>query len=251
MAPDDLAHLRAELGTIGVAVSRYRAEREFATPAKGWSGGFARGFSAGASAPILVGFLAPVPGGTFAGCLVAPFTGLYGGFRGASRAHSVEEVDRATDGIDAALDRLAADKLRSTTLEPFVRFAGQRCGRSFVALPGRGPKEKSEIVRYDRLGLEGIDTVLEVRVEKGGLWGRYEVDPPSAPYLEARVRLIRVSDNKVLLEDVVMCLGEQRPYEDWGESDGRIFYDEIRALIPRLQKKVVDDLFRVYPLGGD
>jgi len=250
MAPADVARMRSELGTIGVTVAQYRPALKFATPAKGRGGGFARGFSAGASAPVLIGFLAPVPGGTFVGCLVAPFTGLWGGVRGAARAPSSEAVARARAGIDAALDRLAAADLRTTTLEPFVRYAAQRSGRRFVGLPGRGPKRPGELVRYDTLGLEGIDTVLEFDVEHGGLWGHYEVDPPSAAFLEVRIRLVRVKDNQLLLEDVVMCLGEQRPFAAWGMDEGHAFHDEILATIPRLHEKVVDDLFRVYPLGG-
>jgi len=250
MSPAEVARLRSELGTIGVTVAQYRPAMKFATPAKGWGGGFARGFSAGASAPVLIGFLAPVPGGTFVGCLIAPFTGLWGGFRGAAHAPSSEAVTRAQAGIDAALHRLAAADLRRTTLEPFLQYAAQRSGRRFVGLPGRGPTRPDEVVRYDTLGLEGVDTVLEIDVQHAGLWGRYEVDPPSAAFLEVRIRLVRASDNHLLLDDEVMCLGEQRPFEEWGQGEGQAFYDEILAMIPRLPEKVVDDLFRVYPLGG-
>lgn len=248
MTSTQIREFRSNLGTIGVTVSEYRSKLEFAAPAKGRFGGLKRGFIAGAVKPVLIGFVAPVPGGTFAGALVAPFTAVAGAVYGVSKTPPQEEVEKAEAGINEALERLQLENIGQSSLEDFVRLAEELSPFEFVALPGEGPQKCDEEIRYDELHLNGIDTVLEVRVEKGGLWGSYEIDPPSAAYIETRVRLIRANDNETLLEDTLLCTGEQRKYLEWGENKGQLFYDNILACIPRIQEKIVNDLFLVYPL---
>lgn len=248
MTPTQVREFRSNLGTVGVAVSEYRSKLEFAAPAKGRIGGLKRGFIAGAVKPVLIGFVAPVPGGTLAGALVAPFTAVAGAAYGVSKTPSQEEVEKAEAGINHALDRLKSQDLGQRSLADFVSLAEERSPFKFIALPGKGPQESDEEVSYDELDLNGVDTVLEVRVEKGGLWGSYDIDPPSVAYLETRIRLVRASDNETLLEDTLLCTGEQRKYLEWGENKGQRFYDSILACIPRIQEKIVSDLFLVYPL---
>ena len=249
MKPAEVGEFRSELGTVGVTLSEYRSKLEFAAPAKGRWGGLKRGFIAGAAKPILIGLVAPVPGATFVWVLIAPFTAVAGAAYGVTRTPPLEDVERAEAGINQALERMQSQNIGQASLVDFVQLAEERSRFDFVALPGRGPKQRGEEVRYDEMNLNSIDTILELRVEKGGLWGSYEIDPPSAAYMDTRVRLIRASDNEVLLEDSVVCIGEQRKYLEWGESNGQRFYDSILACIPRLQKKVIDDLFLVYPTG--
>ena len=79
----------------------------------------------------------------------------------------------------------------------------------------------------------------------------YDIDPPSVAFLESRIRLIRVEDNEVLLEDKIVCIGEQRKYTEWGENSGQLFYEDVLACIPRLNDKIIDDLFLVFPLQTD
>jgi hypothetical protein len=250
MSPVEVQEFRSELGTIGVVISQYRAELEFTTPARGGSEGFKRGFVAGAATPILVGLVAPVPGGTFVGALIAPFTGVYGGFSGMSKAPSTEDVEAAEAGINEALDKVLALNLAQNSLQDFVKLAETRSSFDFVALPIAGPKQSDEIVRYDEMDLQGIDTILEIRVEKGGLWGAYEIDPPSAAYVKMLIRIIRPSDNGVLLEETVFCVGDKRTYVEWGKDGGQRFYDNALACVPRIQEKIIDDIFVVYPMGA-
>jgi hypothetical protein len=247
MSPQEVHDFRSGLGTIGVVVSQHRSELEFNTPAKGKIGGFGRGFAAGAATPIVIGLVAPVPGGTLIGALISPFTGIYGGFSGMSKAPPIEEVKIAEAGINKALDRVRALNLGQSSLPDFVRLAEARSSFDFVPLPDIGPKQPDEIVRYDEMDLPEIDTILEARLEKGGLWGAYEIDPPSAAFMKLRLRVIRKKDNAVLVEDTVFCVGEERKYIEWGKNYGQRFYDNALACVPRFQEKIVDDLFLVYP----
>ena len=92
--------------------------------------------------------------------------------------------------------------------------------------------------------------MLELRVERGGLWGLYTVKPPSSAFVEIRARLIRMSDNEVLLDDVLFCASEERSYKEWSQNEGRLFLESVVSCMPRLAEKVVDDFFLVYPLAA-
>ncbi len=246
MSEQELVTLRSDLGKIGVVMSQYPAKLKFATPARGGGGGAGKGFVAGFTLPILIGFVAPVPGGTLVGVIVAPFTGFYGAFTGAGRARSAEDVDRASDGIRSALARLQRQHVAELSLEGFVSIGEQRTPYVFEALPDIGPQERGHEPIYADLVPDDIDTVLEIRTERAGLWGMYDVDPPSVAFIDVRVNLIRVHDNKNLVEDDVTCMGEKRSYDEWGDDNGMLFYNEMLACIPRLQEKIIDDLFLVY-----
>ena len=123
-------------------------------------------------------------------------------------------------------------------------------GLGDLALVDAGPSQQGKDVRYDQPELRGIDTVLELNLEKGGLWALYTIDPPSSVFLEVRARLIRVSDNAVLLDDKVSCVSDERTYLEWAENDGQPLFDEMVACIPRVAEKIVDDFFLVYPLAS-
>lgn len=250
MTPEAVLDFRSRLGNVGVTLGDYEAKAVFTAPAKGGLEGAKRGFVAGVAMPVLIGVAAPIPGSALAGVLAAPFGGIYGAVVGAGRTPPVEEVDAAAAGIEAALERLTAEDLRGDALETFVRLAGARSGLNLVPLPDRGPREPTEEVRYSRLRLDGIDSILEIRIERGGLWGFYDIDPPTVAFLEARVRLIDAADDRTLLEDTVVCVGERRKYVEWGEDDGQRFYEDILACIPRLREKIIDDLFLVHPVTG-
>jgi len=249
MTSAETEELRSDLGTIGVTISTYPIKSTFTVPAKGWWGGMKRGFISGATTPVLIGFVAPVPGGTFLGLIVAPFTAIYGAISGARKSLSIDEVESAEAGLNHALDRLRAEDDRQTSLAEFVRLAEARTAFKFVALPAQALTHRDDYVRYSDLDQKGIDTILELRVESGGLWGMNELDPPSVAFIETRIRLIRANDNELILEDNQICLGARRKYVDWGKNNGQLFYEEILGCIPRLQEKVIEDMFLIFPLA--
>ncbi len=251
MTSEEIEDWRSDLGTIGVTISSYPIKAVFTVPAKGWSGGVKRGFVTGATTPVLIGFVAPVPGGTFLGLIIAPFTAIYGAISGAKKALPSEEVETAEAGLNHALDKLRSEDDREASLAEFVRLAEARTAFRFVALPvSQILTRRDGDILYTDQKLDGIDTVLELRVESGGLWGMNELDPPSVAFIETRIRLIRVNDNEVILEDNQICLGARRKYVDWGKNSGQLFYDEILACIPRLQEKVIEDMFLIFPLAA-
>jgi hypothetical protein len=248
LPPDAVEKVRSNMVNVGVVIAPYSAERKFRMPAKGVIGGAGRGLVVGAAMPVVAGAASPIPGGTIIGLLLVPITAPVGMVYGTVKAVPAKEVEKAEVAIDQAADRLDAFDTRGLFQDEIVRLGSERTGLKFVALPGIGPKDLKEVVAYDQLDIPGIDTVLELRLEEGGLWGLYTIDPSSSAFLEIRVRLIRKQDNEVLLEDTVECKSEERKYTEWAESEGQDFYDDMISCIPLLAEKVVDDVFLVYPL---
>jgi hypothetical protein len=248
MAPDVVEKVRSNMGNVGVVIAPYSAERNFRMPAKGVVGGAGRGLVVGAALPVVAGAASPIPGGTIIGLLFVPITAPVGMVYGAVKAVPAKEVEKAEVAIDQAADRLEAFDAQGLFQNEIVRLGSERTGLKFIAVPGIGPKDLKEFVAYDQLDIPGIDTVLELRLEEGGLWGLYTIDPSSSAFFEIRVRLIRKQDNDVLLEDTVECKSEERKYTEWAENQGQDFYDDMISCIPLLAEKVVDDFFLVYPL---
>lgn len=248
MPPDTVEKVRSNIGNVGVVVAPYRAERKFRMPAKGLVGGAGRGLVVGAALPVVAGAASPIPFGTIIGLLFVPITAPVGMVYGAVKAVPAEEVERAEVAIDHAADRLESFDTRGLFQDEIVRMGSERTGLKFIAVQDIGPQKPREVVAYDQLHIPGIDTVLELSLEEGGLWGLYTIDPSSSAFLEIRVRLIRKKVNEVLLEDKVYCDSEERKYTEWAENQGQDFYDDMISCIPLLAEKVVDDFFLVYPL---
>lgn len=249
MEPQEVENIRSKLGTVGVTVSNYIATAEISLPGRGPLGGAGRGFVVGGTIPVAVGAVSPIPGGTVIGILFVPIGALVGTFYGAAVAAPAEEVDKAKEVINQTVDKLRAMDLQLQFRDQVVEQLRQGTDLKVVALSEVGPKRKEEVVQYDQLSIPEIDTVLELRIERGGLWGLYTVKPPSAAFAEIRARLIRTRDNEVLLDDVLFCASEKRSYKEWSQDEGQLFAKSIISCMPRLAEKVVDDIFLVYPLA--
>jgi hypothetical protein len=248
LPPEAVEKVRSHIGNVGVVVAPYKAERKFRMPAKGVVGGAGRGLVVGAALPVAAGLASPIPFGSIIGLLFVPITAPVGMVYGAAKAVPAEEVEGAEVAIDQAADRLEVFDTRGVFQDEIVRLGSERTGLRFVAVSDIGPKDPKEVVPYNQLDMPGIDTVLELSLKEGGLWGLYTINPSSSAFLEIRVRLIAKRDNEVLLEDRVTCASEEKKYTEWAEREGQDFYDDMVACIPLLTEKVVDDFFLVYPL---
>lgn len=248
MPPDKVEEIRSNLGNVGVVIAPYRAEQKFRKPAKGVVGGAGRGLVVGAALPVAAGFASPIPFGSIIGLFFVPITAPVGMVYGAVKAVPAEEVEKAEAAIAQANVRLQTYNAEGALCREVVRLGLERTDLKFVSLPGIGPQSSEEFLQYDQLDMEGIDTVLEMRLEEEGLWGLYTIDPASSAFVEIRVRLIRRGDNEILLEDTVYCASEQRKYVEWAADEGQLFYNDIISCIPSLAEKVVADLFLVFPL---
>jgi hypothetical protein len=235
-----LETVRGSLSTIGVHLSPSASANEVLLPAKGLWGGMKRGVVVGTSLPVMIGFVAPIPGGTALGLLVAPLGAIVGCVYGAAAAVPAEEVKQAKIVLQAALDGPRINRLRDRFLNQLIDMGNARTDLTFVPFLKGNPVPPAMTAR------------LEVAVEKTGLRGMYSIDPPTAIFLQIRAQLVHLGDGTILLDEQLTCASEeQRLLRAWAIGDGMHLVDEIEGCVPELAEKLIDDFFRVHPLRWD
>jgi hypothetical protein len=178
MPPREVENIRDSLVTVGVVLMNDPPKTEVLMPAKGFWGGVKRGVVVGATLPVMVGFVSPVPGGTLLGAMVAPFTAVFGGAYGAANAVPVREVEAAEMMLENVSDEIRQMGLRWEFFDEVVRLGNDRTDLEFVALAGIGPKDPKKDVSYNHMDLREVNTILELNIERAGLRGNYGIDPP-------------------------------------------------------------------------
>jgi len=243
----EVENIRADIAKVGVILSDAPAENEVLMPAKGIWGGARRGVVVGARMPVIIGFVSPIPGGTLLGILVAPFTALFGGVYGAVTAPSVQEVEAAEMTLDNVVAEIRQMDLRTDFLDTVVQMGNDRTGKTFVRLPGPEVAQANNENLYNYSNFTDIDRILEMKIEKTGLRGRYQINPPIDVFVQAKIRLISTSDHSVLLEEIFLCLSdEERTFAEWSRKE-TVFAEEFRSCVTELAEKIIDDFFLVYP----
>lgn len=232
LSPQEARHLRAPLERIGVRTDSDGATLTFQKPAKGIWGGAGRGAVVGALTPIAIGAVFPLPGTTFLGALVAPFTAAGGMVYGAIAASSPAEVKNAEAAIGRATAAVRLTRPQLRLRDSVVQQGRARTGRFFVAL--------------DEAPEAHVDAVLDLTDQRAGLKGAWRINPPLIAFAETRARL-RTPAGDTLLEETVLCSGEERSYVEWAADDGALFAAAMHVCVEALAEKVVDDFFLVYP----
>jgi hypothetical protein len=201
MQPSALETIRAEISTIGVYLSPERPQTEVLLPAKGVWGGLKRGIVVGASLPVMIGFVSPVPGGTFLGLLVSPFGALIGGVYGIFTAVPAEEVEHAEVILAIATEKIRQRGLSDRFIENIIDLGHARTQLSFVALP---PAPSSSPANPSHPPMDAVDARLQIQVQKTGLHGMYRIDPPP-------IRLCRFMCSLSVYGTIRFCLMSSLP----------------------------------------
>jgi len=95
---------------------------------------------------------------------------------------------------------------------------------------------------------EPLDTLLEIEGPVVNLLPTsFEVDPPRRMGLSARLRLVRVVDQAVLDDRIVLEeLGDVHSMEDWTAHQAQHFREELPLATARLSEKILVDYFMRY-----
>jgi hypothetical protein len=218
MQPSALETIRAEISTIGVYLSPERPQTEVLLPAKGVWGGLKRGIVVGARLPVMIGFVSPIPGGTFLGLLVSPFGALIGGVYGVFTAVPVEEVEHAEVILAIATERIRQSGLGDRFIENIIDLGNARTQLNFVVLP---EVHASPLAKQPHPPMDAIDARLQIQVQKTGLQGMYSINPPTDTFVQVQVQLVRLRDNTILLDEHFACASdEERTFKDWADQAG-------------------------------
>jgi hypothetical protein len=254
--PDDI---RAGLGTVAVIPSAERPEWSFAYPVPSRAGaaltgaGAALGLGAAGGAACLA-YFAP-------GCLLALWTPVMvvtNGVEGAVKGAPVADVWSSA----AALRTAASEPDLSIRLAERVASGAQsRAGEARIRFATNGLPDRGK-ADYAALSAEGVDTVLEVQLERLQLKrtssGRSTYGPSvisiegliNAPLeftIVARVRVLRASDGVVLYKTAFDYRTASQKFTDWGRDGAAQFRDERDRALESIAREIVRDIFGPEP----
>jgi hypothetical protein len=251
MQPEALESIRSEISSVGVYISPEPPETAVMLPAKGVWGGLKRGIVVGASLPIMIGLTSPIPGGTFLGILVSPFGAVIGGIYGIFTAVPADEVEHAEVVLAIATEKIRQKKLRDTFIKNLIAMGNATTELTFVAWQeARTSTHSHDNAHPFNPPKESVDALLKIQVEKTGLHGSYSIDPPTDTFVQIDVKLIRLQDNTILLDEHFTCASDQeRTYKDWADQAGSDVIYEFQDCVPELIEKIIDDFFMVYPIN--
>jgi hypothetical protein len=255
--------VRAGLGAVAVSPSLERPEWSFAYPVPSRAGaaltgaGAALGLGAAAGASCLA-YVAPA-------CTIALWTPVMmvtNGVEGAVKGAPIADVWSSA----AALKNAAGEPDLSTRLAGRVASEAQRRveeGRvrlATSALPDGGKTD------YAALAAEGVDTVLEVQLERLQLkrtsTGSSSYGPSvisiegliNAPLqltVAARVRVMRTADGAVLYKTAFDRRMGLEKFTDWGRENASRFREERDRALESLAEEIARDIFGVEPAAPE
>ena len=253
--------VRSELGTVALVTSPERAEWSFAYPVPSRAGAAA----AGAGAALGVGAVAGAAcfGYVLPACLLALWTPVMVVSNG---------VEGAVKGVPIADMRASAASLKNAVGEPdlssrlaerVVSEAQRRVGEGRVRAAANGLHDAAGR-RYAALAAEGVDTVLEVQLDRlrlertGGsspvsgyglsvISVERLIDAPLAFIVEVRVRVLRAADGTVLHKTTFNRRAGSQKFTDWGREDAAQFRGERDRALESIAEEIAEEIFGPVP----
>jgi hypothetical protein len=242
---------RARLGTISIVSADFVPETKFFAYSRGRVSGGTKGmaFEAGTpSSPIFVpGTPMGAPPGSGAGYAVVLGLIVVGFMVGevyrAATAIPAEELKEIESNLKKALIEL---RMQESLKKRFFQTAREQSTFKFVLIEEGGPKTTDEILNYGHLKEKGIDTVIELSVLSIGFEGKGGKDPFLSLLLDARTRVLSVSDGAVLYENKLEYRSAKRKFTEWISDKGKLFSEELERGYGTLSEKLVEELLLRY-----
>ena len=145
-----------------------------------------------------------------------------------------------------ALAKVILERLRTQEVlrDEVLRVGTEKTGRRQVLIEGVGPSSAENVATYESLAGQGIDTVLEVALQRIALetdtWGS---DPPLTFTMRARCRLVRVPDGAVLDDHAYRTTSVSRKFSEWGVDNGALLGRVYEEGYRNLAAAIVDRIY--------
>lgn len=260
--------VRAELGTVAVVPAPELPESSFAYPVPSRAGAAATGAGAALGVGIVAGAACVgTYGYVWPACLLAVWTPVM---------MVTNTVEGAVKGVPIADMRSSAASLKNAAGEADLsgRFAERvtseaqrRVGEGRVRL-APGGLAASGHQRYAGLAAEGIDTVLEVRLERfrlaraasGSALSGYGpslisveklIDAPLTFTVEAQVRVLRAADGTVLYKTSYSHRAGHQKFTEWGREDAAQFRVERDRALASIADDIAGEIFGAAPAAPE
>jgi hypothetical protein len=256
--------VRSELGTVAVVASPEPPESSFAYPVPSRAGAAVTG----AGAALGVGAVAGAACiGTYGYFLPACFVALW-----TPVMMVTNTVEGAVKGVPVSDLRASAASLKSAVGEADLssRFAERvaseaqrRVGETRIRIAASGLPDTGQ-PRYAALAAEGVDTVLEVQLERFRLeraasssaFSGYGpsvitieklIDSPLTFAVDARVRVLRAADGTVLYQTAFNRRAGHQKFTEWGREDAAQFRGERDRALESIADEIAGEIFGAVP----
>ncbi len=239
-----------DLGRIGIVSSRSQPEMNFKEP-KGRLAGAVTGAGRGAA---IVGSSSGGGGtggggglGDAAGGLLYPFVVLaamgagavVGGTVGAIQGESAKAIRDTEATLNEAIIEL---RIQEIMRDLIYESARRKAHNSIVLVEDTGPGTPDERTDYLALRERGINTVLEVRVLRIGLWGETGINPRLNFFMTVNAKCIRIVDSHELYDRTFRFEGAAHKFVEWGLNDGEAFRGEFERGCHSVANEIAEQL---------
>jgi hypothetical protein len=235
---------RADFGTIGIVSARFNPEATVQTPLNKKDGAKA-GAKEGAKAILSPGsFGDPLAG--LAYLILLPVTLPVAAGVGAAVGSMRGVPDSEKEEAWAVVNRVTAElKIQETMREHILNIAQEKTIYQFSLIEELGPTVSSyEKVNYISLGNSGVNTVLEISVDRWVLHGEGTINPPLSFIMWATIRIFGVEDGKELYNDTFQYWSrEKNKFTEWAANNGQLLKEEFNRGYRSLAEEIVRKLF--------
>lgn len=232
--------LRSSFGTIGAGLDRVALDSDVDAPTSGKASGAAKGSVAGILVCIGGGLESGNPLGAAVGFLVTPLGAVVGAVYGGVTAESGNAVALAADAINGVL---SGYDVQGDILAHVCEMTDGLTEYRFVNI-GDLEKDDAGAVPYGRLKGDGVDTVLELAVERFGFEGKKaEAKPEIMVAMDVRARLVRTADGVELYSRTFTYRSKKRFFTDWGRNNAAKFRISIDKANDVISGDIVRELF--------
>ena len=241
--PPPPEQLKVDLGRIGIVSACFQPEVRFQKPpTKGdaaWQG--AKEWVAGS---IAGGFGTLNPLGAILGVILAPVAAGVGGIVGSVKGVTSEEMEKIKEQEGVLNGYVATLNFQQIMRDCFLSVAREQTQYPFVPLEVQGPGVLLELLTYDSLSSEDIDTVLEIGVRYCELSGEEGAHPPLHLVMSVGTRYIRLKDGQVLYSPNPKYRGvDFRQFSDWAANSAQLFKEEVDRGFQFLAEEIVKRVF--------
>jgi hypothetical protein len=240
----EFAAQTAQIRTVALVGDSTPTEIESITLGVTYGEGVARGAGGGAlmGAGQALSGLTTCVGSPYCGAAVLLLLPIFvlagavvGGAAGGASGYSETELEQATT---AARQMLQSDALKEELLRRAGDYARQNAELTFVRKPYLSPNANAAPPDYSQLRQEGVDAVLDVKLESLKL--------ERSLSMTAHARLLSVSSGALLNEGQYEFLSEHRPLEGWMANGAQPLAQAVDRGLSALAEDIIDENFLLF-----
>jgi hypothetical protein len=176
-----------------------------------------------------------------AGAIVSGVFGIVGG---AVTGVSIGEIQKAETRMQRALEENPLLSGISNCVQSLLEARGSP---PLIVIPDVIAAELNATDpthrNYHLLTAIGVDTLMEIRVERQGLQARERGNPPMAMEAVALVYLTSVPDGALLFTAPVHYRGHQHRFTRWADEDARRFRSDLKRVGRKVGGEIVEQVF--------